>query len=71
MITVDELLAGELARRVRGEFMEMPELRLDVRQAQRLMGLDAPHCEAVLDALVERGVLSLTNRVYALHRSQP
>ena len=51
--------------------MEMPGLQLNLRQAQRLMGMDAPSCEAVLDGLVEQGVLSRTKRVYALHRSQP
>jgi hypothetical protein len=69
--TADELVAGELARRVRGEFMEMPGLCLSLPQAQRLWGLDAPRCQAVLDALVERGVLSRTRRMYSLYRSQP
>jgi hypothetical protein len=51
--------------------MEMPGLRLNLPQAQRLWGLDAPRCEAVLDSLVETGVLVCTQRVYSLRRSQP
>jgi hypothetical protein len=41
-----------VVQRVRGEFLEMPGLRLTVAQAQRLWGLDATSCEAVIDALV-------------------
>jgi len=69
--TLVDLADSALARRVRAEFMEMPGLRLNLPQAQRLWGLDAPRCEAVLDALVERGVLLRTKRVYSLHQSQP
>jgi hypothetical protein len=68
--TFDELAASELVRRVRAEFMEMPGLRLNLPQAQRLWGLEAPRCQAVLDSLVEKGVLALTGRVYSLRGSQ-
>jgi hypothetical protein len=63
--------ASDLARRVRGEFLEMPGLQLNLPQAQRLWGLDAPLCKAVLDALVEGGVLSRSDRGYSLRRNQP
>ena len=69
--TLTERVSKELARRVHGEFMEMPGLRLNVRQAERLWGLDAPECEAVLDTLVERGVLTRFRHTYSLRRSQP
>jgi hypothetical protein len=69
--TLDAPATGELLRRIRGEFTEMPGLRLNLPQAQRLWGLDARHCEAALDALVERGVLACTQRVYSLRRSLP
>lgn len=36
---------------VRGEFLEMPGLRLTRKQAQRLWALDSDTCEAVLDTL--------------------
>ncbi len=39
--------------RIRGEFMEMPGLRLTVAQAQRLCGVDHGLCKAVLEALVD------------------
>jgi hypothetical protein len=51
--------------------MEMPGLRLNLPQAQRLWALDARRCEAVLKALVDGGVLACTQRVYSLRRSQP
>ena len=39
--------------RIRGEFLEMPGLRLTLPEACRLWGLDAPTCECVLSALIE------------------
>jgi DNA-binding IclR family transcriptional regulator len=41
-----------LMNRIRGEFLEMPCLRLTFAQAQRLFGLDAKQCRRMLDALV-------------------
>jgi hypothetical protein len=43
----------DLCRRIRGEYMEMPGLRLTATQAQRLWGLDRTACETVLSALVD------------------
>jgi hypothetical protein len=42
----------DICRRIRGEYMEMPGLRLTVTQAQRLWGLDRAACDTVLGALV-------------------
>jgi hypothetical protein len=47
-------------RRVRGEFLEMPGLRLTEAQARRLWGLDAGSCAALLRALVEAKFLFKT-----------
>ncbi len=52
---LDELLA-----RVRGEYLEMPGLRLTVSQASRLWGLDAAVCEALLSCLEASGFLRQT-----------
>jgi hypothetical protein len=49
-----------LVRRVRGEYWEMPGLRLNVPQAQRLWALDAATCESLLHSLVEDGFLAHT-----------
>jgi len=38
--------------RIRGEYLEMPGLRLSLDQATRLWALDRIACGAVLDALV-------------------
>ena len=43
----------DVLRRVQGEYLEMPGLRLTTAQAQRLWGLDRAACDAVLDALVD------------------
>jgi hypothetical protein len=42
----------DVLRRVQGEFLEMPGLRLTESQAQRLWGLDAAACRALLGELV-------------------
>jgi hypothetical protein len=42
-----------LLNRVRGEFIEMPGLRLKIDQAQRLWHLDRAMCESVLTSLVD------------------
>lgn len=43
----------DLLNRVRGEFIEMPGLRLRIEQAQRLLNLERAICESVLRSLVE------------------
>jgi hypothetical protein len=45
---------------IRGEFSEMPGLRLTRPQARRLWGLDAATCDAALDALVDEHFLRRT-----------
>ena len=42
-----------LMRRVRGEYREMPGMRLTVEQAMRLWMVDRRTCARVLDSLVE------------------
>ena len=51
---------GDLIRRVRGEYLEMPGLRITARQAQRLFGLDATTCDEILDRLRQSGFLLRT-----------
>jgi hypothetical protein len=43
----------EILDRARGEFLEMPGLRLTIPQARRLWNLDTTLCEALLSTLVE------------------
>ncbi len=50
----------EVLRRVQGEFLEMPGLRLTQPQARRLWGLDAAMCDALLSALVDANFLFRT-----------
>ena len=50
----------EVLRRVQGEFMEMPGLRVTEAQARRLWGLDADSCDACLGTLVEAKFLFKT-----------
>jgi hypothetical protein len=50
----------EVLRRVQGEFLEMPGLRLTRAQAIRLWGLDAASCDALLATLVDQQFLFRT-----------
>jgi hypothetical protein len=50
----------EVVRRIRGEFLEMPGLRLTPEQARRLWRLDETACDAVLGALVDARFLART-----------
>jgi len=57
----ESVRAGDdVLRRVQGEFLEMPGLRLTEAQARRLWGLDAASCDALLGALVDAKFLFRT-----------
>ena len=57
----DHVRGGDdVIRRVQGEFLEMPGLRLTEAQAQRLWGLDAASCGELLGALVDAKFLFRT-----------
>jgi hypothetical protein len=57
----DHVRGGDdVIRRVQGEFLEMPGLRLTEAQARRLWGLDAASCGALLGALVDAKFLFRT-----------
>ena len=49
-----------LVARIRGEYREMPGLRLTFWQACRLWQLDAPICQTLLEQLVRDGFLYKT-----------
>lgn len=50
----------DVLRRVQGEFLEMPGLRLTEPQARRLWNLDQQSCEVLLGTLVEQKFLFRT-----------
>jgi hypothetical protein len=50
----------EVVQRIRGEYLEMPGLRLTLGQARCLWQLDEAICEAVLGALVDAQFLART-----------
>ena len=49
-----------MLKRIRGEYLEMPGLRLTMAQAQRLCGVERTLCQRVLGTLVETGFLCVT-----------
>jgi hypothetical protein len=53
----DRATEERLLCRIRGEYLEMPGLRLTQAQAQRLLALDAATCARVLESLVTAGFL--------------
>jgi hypothetical protein len=50
-----------LVARIRGEYREMPGLRLTFAQACRLWQMDAPTCQALLERLVREAFLYKTD----------
>ena len=46
--------------RIRGEFVEMPGLRLTPAQASRLWGLERDVCQHVINVLIARAFLRWT-----------
>jgi len=55
-----EVAIDDALKRVKGEYLEMPGLRLTPAQAQRLWGLDREACDALLGALVDTKFLFRT-----------
>jgi hypothetical protein len=61
---------SDALRRVKGEYLEMPGLRLTPAQAQRLWGLDRESCQALLGALVDAKFLYKTqDGAFSLNRA--
>jgi len=60
MHTQSTCVSEDVLRRVRGEFLEMPGLRLTEAQAGRLWNLDSASCRALLTALVDSRFLFKT-----------
>ncbi len=57
---MEERLAwkGQILRRIRAEFLEMPGMRLTFAQAKRLWGLDEQTCAQVLEWLLAERFLN-------------
>lgn len=53
---------GEILRRIKGEFTELPGMRLTLGQAQRLWALHRESCDALLETLVRQRFLVRTIR---------
>jgi hypothetical protein len=54
------VIPKRLLLRARGEYLEMPGLRLTLAQATRLWGLEQGLALALMEALVETGFLART-----------
>ena len=60
-----------LLERVRGEFREMPGLRLTFAQACRLWQMDSTTCGVVLERLTDDGVLLRTRQGHYIAAPRP
>jgi hypothetical protein len=59
---------SEWLQRIRAEYQEMPGLSLNKQQMQKMWGLEAFVCDALVDALVAARVLRRTSGgAYVLH----
>ena len=58
---IQQLSTEDMLRRIRGEYREMPGLRLTTAQAQRLWSLDCASCQSVLRRLVQEHFLWRTS----------
>lgn len=57
----------QILDRLRGEFREMPGMRLTLEQVQRLCGIEPPLCKLALQTLVEAKFLRVgSDGAYAL-----
>lgn len=63
------LVTDQILCRVRGEYLEMPGLRLTQKQAQRLLGLDEATCAELLEFLVESKFLDRSGSDSYVRRS--
>ena len=63
--------ATDLLRRIQGEFLEMPGLRLTEPQARRLWNLDALSCSTVVSVLLDAGFLFKTSDGSLMRVDQP
>ena len=60
----DGAMTDTLHARVRGEYREMPGLRLTVPQASRLFNIEPMRCAQLLNILVNDGALWTDGREY-------
>ena len=58
-VAVMRTIEEDVLNRLRGEYLEMPGLRLKPAQVQRLCGLERTMCQLVLDSLLESNFLCL------------
>ena len=60
-LTVNSFLDQRVLERLRAEYLEMPGMKLTIKQIQRLCGIEPKMCKMVLDALVNARFLRLNS----------
>ena len=58
------MTVSDVTARCRGEFREMPGMRLTLPQAARFLGIDVDTCEKALEQLVDSGFLRKSGSAY-------
>ncbi len=70
-LAYQDVAISDALRKLKGEYLEMPGLRLTPAQAQRLWGLDRESCHALLGALVDAKFLYKTREgAFSLNRPE-
>jgi hypothetical protein len=59
-----------LVNRIKGEYLELPGLKLTAWQAQRLWALEAVQCDAILAALVDGAFLRRTKNGFYIRAGE-
>jgi Fic family protein len=59
-----EMTVLDVTTRCRGEFLDMPGMRLTLPQAARFLGIDIDTCERALESLVNSGFLRKSGSAY-------
>jgi len=59
-----DIMKVQLVDRIKGEFREMPGLKLTEAQVARLLSFDSALCSAVLTTLVDRHFLMRTRNTF-------
>lgn len=71
LLTTNDSASDLLLYRIRGEYLEMPGLRLTLKQASRLWQMDTAICASALMRLVADGFLTCTRTGAYRRQDQP
>lgn len=69
-VTCSGEVLDDVIRRIKSEFLEMPGLKLTVRQAERLWAVDADTCRVLIEELTASNFLTRTRDGAIMRRAE-